>query len=448
MEKKGNRFQTILLVVFGAFLILGVLVFAGWVPIGRQNQTAGLAGTIMIWGTMPITFFQQSIDTLQDENDGLTIKYIEKSQASFDDELVEAIATGVGPDLFVMPHDQIAKQQNKVYVIPYTSYPMQTFQSQYVDVADVLLSGTGILGFPLIVDPLVMYYNKNLLNDDFILNPPEFWNEYYDFAETVTDAQTITIDKAAVAMGSYDNITNSKALLSTLFLQTRNPITAVRGRQNVGTLINDYTDQRNFSAQIVNFYTSFTDPTLTHYSWNVGMPNDKQAFLAEDLAVYFGFASEARDFVRINPNINLGVALMPQFADQPKATFAKLQVVAINKQSRNLSLAFQMAQQLTGTRFGLGLSLGLQLPPVFSARLTPSADAPDYMQTFYNSAIISRTWLDPDPDATSAAFRRMIQDVNAGILGAESAVVRANQAITEAFPRTTFDLNDSTESIF
>jgi hypothetical protein len=59
---------------------------------------------------------------------------------------------------------------------------------------------------------------------------------------------------------------------------------------------------------------------------------------------------------------------------------------------------------------------------------------------FYNSAIIARTWLDPDPDETGAAFRRMIQDVNAGILGAESAVVRVNQAITEAFPQNEFQL--------
>jgi maltose-binding protein MalE len=230
-------------------------------------------------------------------------------------------------------------------------------------VADVLLAPEGVLGFPLLLDPLVMYYNKNLLANEFILAPPESWSEYYDFSEQVTDAQSVTIDLATVALGAYDNITNAKAILSTLFLQTRNPITSLRGRQNIGTLINDFSTQRNFTAQVVNFYTSFTDPTLTHYSWNVGMPSDKQAFLAEDLAVYFGFASEAREFMRINPNINLGVAIMPQLDDQPKATFAKLQVVAINRQSRNAPLALQIAQQLTGTRFGVSLSRGLQLPP-------------------------------------------------------------------------------------
>jgi ABC-type glycerol-3-phosphate transport system substrate-binding protein len=125
-SKKANRFQTILLVVFGAFLILGVLVFSGWVPIGRDQAGAGLSGSITIWGTMPSGFFQNILDTLEDENDGLTVRYIEKSERSFDRELVEAIATGVGPDLFVMPHDQIAKQQNKVYAIPYASYPRQT----------------------------------------------------------------------------------------------------------------------------------------------------------------------------------------------------------------------------------------------------------------------------------------------------------------------------------
>lgn len=433
--KSTKKFQTIALIIFGLIFVFAILVFSQIIPIGRSNQAPPIAGDVVIWGTMSPTFFQNSIDTLEEENDTLKITYQEKNLATFDRELIEALALGSGPDVFVLPHNKIVQYQNKVTPISYQRLPKQVFQSSYVDMADLLLADEGVLGLPFVLDPLVMYYNKNLLSSKFIVDPPEYWDEFFKFSERVTEAASVSVDLSATALGSFDNINHSKDILSAMFLQTRNPLVERLRNRYLAVLPKDFTNTRDFTAQTVDFYTSFTDPTKTHYSWNTGLKNSRDAFLSEELVTYFGYASEARTFLRINPNINVGVALLPQMRDMPKSTYATLQSLMLNKASRNPLVALQVMQQLTGKRFGVGLAYGLQLPPVYSSELKARPSDEEHIQTFYNSAIISNAWLDPNPEVTENAFRRMIRDVNAGLLASSSAVVRANQAINESFPK-------------
>ncbi len=45
------------------------------------------------------------------------------------------------------------------------------------------------------------------------------------------------------------------------------------------------------------------------------MSDSKNMFLAGDLALYFGFASELDDLKNKNPNLNFDVTLFPQTGD-------------------------------------------------------------------------------------------------------------------------------------
>ena len=59
---KGN-FQIIILVVFIAAAILGVLVFSGAIPIGKTG--AGSLGTVVLWGTVPAQVMNAPIQHCQ-----------------------------------------------------------------------------------------------------------------------------------------------------------------------------------------------------------------------------------------------------------------------------------------------------------------------------------------------------------------------------------------------
>jgi len=57
----------------------------------------------------------------------------------------------------------ISQIHNKLYTIPYAAYTERTFRDTNIDGAQLFLSTTGVTALPLLVDPLVTYYNKDIL---------------------------------------------------------------------------------------------------------------------------------------------------------------------------------------------------------------------------------------------------------------------------------------------
>ena len=49
---------------------------------------------------------------------------------------------------------------------------------------------------------------------------------------------------------------------------------------------------------------------------------------------------------------------------------------------------------------------------------------------FVRSAIIGKSWIDPDPDATAEVFRGMIEDTTSGTSLVSQAVSRADQQLS------------------
>ena len=62
----------------------------------------------------------------------------------------------------------------------------------------------------------------------------------------------------------------------------------------------------------VQFFTNFSNANNQLYSWNRQQQLDRNAFTGGDLAMYFGFGSEAAALLKQNPNLNFDMAPMPQ----------------------------------------------------------------------------------------------------------------------------------------
>src|SRR5690606_38217983 len=98
----------------------------------------------------------------------------------------------------------------------------------------------------------------------------------------------------------------------------------------------------------LRFYTNFSNPSQESYSWNAALRNSRDAFLAGELAIYFGYASEIQGLRQQNPNLNFDAALMPQTRDVATTmTFGKMYGFAIARATPNISTAFTVASTLT-----------------------------------------------------------------------------------------------------
>lgn len=433
--KNISTFQVILLSVFGILILVGLLVFSGVIPGFRKNAD-GQYGTVVLWGTIQEGAFSDFISQFNSANKNvLKIQYVSKSPATFESELVEALANGVGPDLIILPSDLVYRQGNKIYPIPYESLSVGDFKDTYVGGAEIFLTSAGSLALPILVDPLVFYYNRDLLASNAIAEPPATWQQFREVAKKINQIDTRgNITRTAIAMGEFSNISNAKNILSLLLLQAGTPIVSITNTGYVSSLSDNLGFSLSPGQAALDFFTQFANPSKTTYSWNRSLPEAKDAFAAGSLATYFGLASELPDLRAKNPNLNLGVALVPQRNTEIKATFGRVYGLAILKSSKKTAGAAQAAISLAGKNSGSEISTIVGLPS--ARRDVIAAGSPNqWLSSFNDSALIVKTWLDPDPVATYQIFANAASRVLTGQSLPLDAIGRANQELNALLGR-------------
>ncbi|MBI2045909.1 MAG: extracellular solute-binding protein [Parcubacteria group bacterium] len=433
--KNMSPLQIGILLFSGIIALFSVLVFAGIIPWfgGKSNQ---FGGEVVLWGTIPeasVTSFFDEFNKTHENN--FKVRYVAKLPDTFDTELVEALASGTGPDLIFLPQDLIVRHEDKLALLPYASFSLRQFKDMFIDAGELYLLPQGISALPFIVDPLVMYWNKDFFSSHGLAEPPRFWDEFLTLAPALS-RQTISgdIEESMVAMGESANIKHTKEILSMLILQAGNPVIQRNDNGSLVSTLNEAMGNTVLPAgSALRFYTEFSNPTKRAYSWNRSLPEAKDFFIAGKLALYFGFASELPDIRVKNPHLNIDVAEVPQIRDQSlRASFGSMSGVALLKQSKNAATAsqarFALVERGTVERFA---SLVSRAPALRSA--LEKAPSDPFAHVFYSSAPMSRAWLDPDPRTTDFIFKTMVDDVTSGRARESDAIGRANQKLIQLF---------------
>lgn len=421
-------FQIAIIGIFIVLAIAGVLVFSGIGGLGDNNQKVG---DVEIWGTIPYEIFDKMISGLNSGNGRFAgVKYIEKDKETYEEEFVEALAAGVGPDLFLLAQDGIVRNQDKIIEIPYDTISGRDFKNTFIEEGEMYLTENGVLGLPFTIDPMVMYWNRDIFQSVGIANPPEFWDELFLLSPKITQRDTASnIIRSFTALGEFNNIENAKEILSAFIIQSGNKI-IIPIATGFESIINEKLDFVIPPAEAaVRFYTEFSNPIKSVYSWNKSLPNSKQLFTAGDLAVYFGFASELSEILRSNPNLNFNISPLPQLRDaNVKITYGKMSAFAIPKNSKNQTGALSVGFALTSFENIAQFSVNLGLPPVRRDVLTNKpTDA--IGSVFYDSALMSKSWFDPDSDETDDIFKNMIESVTSGRARLGEAINLADQEL-------------------
>ncbi|MDB5238133.1 MAG: hypothetical protein JWM46_403 [Candidatus Kaiserbacteria bacterium] len=424
-------FQIVLVAVFGALAIAAVLIFA--FAVGGNTSTS--VGAVKIWGTVSDTAFNSVIRQATETNAQLSlVTYIHKDPDTFISDLTNALASGTGPDLVLLPQDAAYAQANKLIPIPYTTISKSQFQNTFVEAANPFLATSGVLGVPLLVDPLVLYWNKDMLATGGIAQPPQYWDQLYDMAAQITkrDQSSGSIIKSLIDFGEYSNVQNAKDVISMLILQAGGMIT---GRESdTGAIVSSLAPKTGDATQAtpaaVRFYTEFADPSKPDYSWSRSLGNSRQEFAAGDLALYVGYASELPLIKAMNPNLNFSPAPIPQIRNGPRSTnFGRVYAFVIPKTSSNPTGASIVESVLTAADLSTLLSTGLGIPS--ARRDVLAAKAVGDFALFNKQAIIARSWVDPDPTKTAQIFRDMIENTTSGASLLSEAVQRADQEMQQ-----------------
>ncbi len=416
----------------GVFILLGVV---GLLVLATTRGTSPSVGNeVTLWGTIEPevwTEYQKKVEEKIGAKN-FRVKYVYKLPSTFDAELVEALATGEGPDLFILEQEKILKMKNKVYVVPYSKYSARLFRDTFIEEGELFLTKGGVLGFPFSVDPLVLYWNRDIFSSVGIAVPPKFWDELFELSQKITRRESDgDIVRSTIALGEFDNITHAKDIISAILLQSGVSIVEATGNVYRSGLLPVASGNSGVTDSAVRFYTEFANPIKTTYTWNRALPSSHDAFLAGDVAMYIGYASELPELQKKNPNLNFDVASLPQVRDQDRErTFGKMQALVIAKASRFTPDAFAVATKMTSSELLGVLQKVSILPPVRRDMLVaPTNDA--YRSIFFDGALIAHAWLDPDMKETDDVFREMISSVTTGRSRISDSVQRANLSLAQ-----------------
>ncbi|NTV22331.1 MAG: extracellular solute-binding protein [Candidatus Yonathbacteria bacterium] len=397
-----TNFKLIIGVVFGVFLLLGVLTL-----VIAPGSSSSVRGNVVLWGTVEERTMKLVLDPLKTNT--LTVTYVEKYESTYQDELVEAFAAGNGPDVFLMSEDMIMRFGNKVMNIPSETISERSFRDTFIEEGELYLSDAGLIALPVFVDPMVLYWNRDSFSSVGVVNPPASWSELLAMVpKFATYSDKGEIIKPAVALGEFANIDHAKDILALLFLQTGSGVTQ---KTDAGLAL-DFRDDA--AESVLRFYTEFAKPGKDIYTWNRSFASSREEFVAGDLPMYFGYASELALVRERNPHLNIDVVAMPRLSDGGRAaTYGAMTGVAVAKSAKNPSGALYVLAGLSSPESMEMFASELGVVPTRKSLLSGTSEDP-YVSVFEASALMAKGWLDPESELSYTIFKETTESITGG----------------------------------
>ena len=423
ITKDLNMFQVVTMAIFLVIGALGIVLFA------TSKAGVGSSGyTATVWGVLPKAIIDQSLDSYRIQGIDPNFTYVEFPEEGFAQEILQAVSEGRGPDAIVFPDTMYLGQVNKLVTIPSETVSARTFQETYIDAGRLFTVQGGIKAFPLVTDPLVMYYNRDMFTSAGILIPPRSWKEVTDLTNKIARKRDDgVLDRAFIALGEYSNINHAKEILYTLFSQAGvrlsyfdtgigSYVTGLTKSQNLSDSI-DESSATEKTRSVLTFYTDFANPLRSVYTWNRSFSSSRDAFLAQNLAIYFGPGSEVEYITSRNPNLNFGVAPVPQENPDVKSVHGKTYALGFLVTSKNVQASYpEVTKFFTADLMIQGLAEAMGIAPAKRALIISSKAAVNNADTgvIYDSAVYASTWVDPNREVSDTILSTLIEAITSG----------------------------------
>ncbi len=419
-----NRTTLIIVGVVGLILIIGVLLLSG---VGR-NPPAPVPVTLEFWGFGDDeAAWRPVMDAFHVVYPAITVRYIRLTDATYEDTLVNRLAAGSGPDVFLLKNLWLGKERDKIAVLPAASSPVSPaqFRATFVDGAGALVADDGgLISMPLSMDSLALFYNKDVFDAAGIAKPPATWDEFVAISRGLTKvAANGDIIKSGAALGTSRNVPYALELVSSLMLQQKD---AIVGRDG-------HADLQHGAQQGLEFYASFANRANQNFSWTGRMASAQDAFAQGDAAMAFGTSNDLQSVLLKNPHLNFSIAPLPQFAGGVARTFGTYLFPAVSRVSTHQAAAWQFAL-FASSHDGAALYLGASGHP--PARRDLIAAAPDAGATgvFSHQALIARDWPIPDESAVRRIFGDAIDSIASGTYTPSAALSRISEQLQLLLP--------------
>jgi ABC-type glycerol-3-phosphate transport system substrate-binding protein len=270
-----------------------------------------------------------------------TLNYRKFGEETYKKELLNALAAGNGPDIFVIRNSWLADFQDKIVPAPEYQLTEKDVRDNFVDVVAydfIDPADKKIYGLPLSVDSLALYYNRDIFNAAGLSAPPKTWQELLGITPKLTQIDQFgNITQSAIAFGTADNINRAPAILLGLMFGIGAEIEDQRGRVNFF--------QTEAAEKAFEYYMLFSDVRSSEYTWNPNMHYSIDAFYEGRLAMMVNYSWRYETLRQKNAKLNIAVAPLPQFEGLVLRNYADYWTFVVAK-NHDMSSLDASAQEL------------------------------------------------------------------------------------------------------
>ena len=348
----------------------------------------------------------------------------EIAPGNYENELLNALAAGRGPDVFMFNSKWLIEHGDKIAPAPSNKMTAETFSGFFPQVAEQDFVSEGrIYAMPLFVDTLALLYNRDIFDAKGVVFAPGTWKE---FEEAVAKLRTFENgkmgDKAAAIGGTSASVSNAVDLVGLLMLQ------------NGSTIVNESFTRADFGregeAGLLQ-YTKFADPQSPLYTWDDSLGLSNEVFANGEVAMAFAYPSDVREIKDTNPFLDFEVSKMPQLDKSNPVNFANYWGLAVRSGSSNLSAAWDFTIfASTDKASAENYIIETGHAPALRFSINNYLDNPD-IGVFAGQALTARSWPQADDDQVDIIFNDMIRNVISDGVTVETAISSARSALTE-----------------
>jgi ABC-type glycerol-3-phosphate transport system substrate-binding protein len=425
MPVKLSQKQAI--IVFGGIvlaIIVGVVIFLNMRPAVNNGPSVKLT----MWGTDS----KDVMGSILSGYAGAQVTYTQVDPAKYDAQLLSALAAGTGPDVFEIANRDLPQWRSALAPEPVAlaqKFGVLQLGDTFPDVVSQdFVSGGQIYGLPLSIDTLAMVYNKDLFNSAGIAVPPKTWD---DFDTDVTKLRTVNaqgqITQAAAAIGGSEaSVPNATDLLSLLMLQ--NGTQMVNANMTAAT----FADRQNGGTGLAafNFYLQFASAVSPYYTWNDGMGNGLDGFVAGKTAIVFAYASDLAAIKAKAPYLNVGIAPMPQPSGASVTINYPKYYGLVAARAGQSAAAWNLIVALAVTSGdGKLYQTDTGAPPALRTDIQADINDPD-LSVFAAQALTAKSWYEANATQVDSAFNTAIMNVLTNADDSTDALTQAQAAVT------------------
>ena len=420
---------TFIVVVVAVAVIAGVI----WL-INPFKEAKPAEATLEFWSVFDDSdVFDPLIAKYKEQNPQITINYHKKNISSYEQDLIDALAAGRGPDIFSIHNTWLPKHEDKLAVAPETLITPARFGEVFVDVAaQDFIDGGKVYALPLSVDTLALFYNKDLLNSASIVSPPQTWTEFNSAVEKLTrrDSKNNILQSGA-ALGTAKNINRATDVLMALMLQSGvKMVNDDKSYASFDQLVSSDSGGFNPGLQALIFYTNFASPGLKVYTWNQYQSYSIDAFVEGKTAMMINYAYQLPTIEAKSAHLNMAVAVLPQISrTSKKITFANYWGQAVSKSSVNQGEAWKFLSWLASQEVSREY-LKTTKKPTARRDLIEEQKKDSKLSVFAEQALYAKSWWEIDNLAIDTIFSDMIEAVNFGRQTPENALRQASSQTT------------------